>query len=110
MNAASFLANVKAAVCPFKSPSEPPAKRIKPEKPQHKTFAFDRIAEDVFQVGPWLVDVRQGMQGARVVVRSGEHELRRYLTFGEASGMVGQGIGHPRDVRLGHCGVFYEEA
>jgi len=92
MNAASFLANVKAAVCLYKSPSNSSAKRPRLDKPQHKTFAFDRIADDVFQAGPWFVDVRQGVQGDRVVVRSGEHELRRYLTFGEASGMMGRGI------------------
>ena len=30
--------------------------------------------------------------GEEVVLRSGEHELERYLTFAEASGMMGEGI------------------
>ena len=41
---------------------------------------------DVYQVGPWFVDVRQGVQGDKVVTRSGFNELERYLTFATAAG------------------------
>ena len=62
-----------------------------PEASSHPSatpWALRSIAggRDVYQVGPWFVDVRQSSLGEKIVMRSGEHELERYLTFAEASG------------------------
>ena len=40
----------------------------------------------IYQAGPWKVDVRNSAVGEEIVLRSGEHELRRYLAFAEATG------------------------
>eukprot|EP00964_Phaeocystis_antarctica_P132469 scaffold96577_cov69-Phaeocystis_antarctica.AAC.3 len=42
--------------------------------------------DGLFQAGPWFVDVRLSTVGEKLTLRSGAHELRRYLTFAEASG------------------------
>ena len=40
----------------------------------------------IYQVGPWRLDVRNSAVGEKIVLRSGEHELRRYIAFAEATG------------------------
>ena len=42
---------------------------------------------NIYQAGPWRVDVRNSAVGEKIVLRSGEHELRRYLAFAEATGL-----------------------
>lgn len=102
MNAASFLDNIKAAqaidqtknACKEYELAEPPAKRARKIPCQRPDWAIRAIGPDIYQVGPWFVDVRQSAQGKKgeVVLRSGEHELTRYLTFAQASGLAGNGI------------------
>jgi len=59
-----------------------PAKRRKQETSE---WAFSQVASDVFQAGPWFVDVRQSILAEKLVLRPGEHELRRYLVFAAAA-------------------------
>jgi len=94
MNAASFLANLKDGTSLVQE--GPPAKRIKFAPPPtatteaavlekspphpHPVFGFRSIAgDDVYQVGPWFVDVRQSVFSDRLVLRSGWHELNRWV-------------------------------
>ena len=51
----------------------------------------------MFQAGPWFVDVRLSTVGEKLTLR-GAHELRRYLTFAEASGDFAA------DAQVGHEG------
>ena len=94
LNAFSFLANVKGSValarCPIAAADPPPAKRLKAAQTPHQTraWSFSSIATDVFQAGPWFADVRQSAIGEKLVLRSGAHELQRYLTFAEAAGCL----------------------
>lgn len=97
MNAASFVANIKEAAAIGKGGTtqclvaKPEAKMS--AKPYRKApWAVRGIAQDVYQVGPWFVDVRHSVQGDKIKLRNGAEELRRYLTFAEASGMMGRGI------------------
>jgi nicotinamidase-related amidase len=105
MNAASFLANLNATVelsrrnLRTKEPSSKRTKRAQPQSKQQKVpypkaeWAVRSISgEDVYQFGPWFVDVRNNAVGEKVVLESGEKELSRYLRFAEASGMMGSGI------------------
>jgi len=59
-----------------------PAKRWKQVT---SDWAFSQVAPDVFQAGPWFVDVRQSVLAEKLVLRPGEHELRRYLVFAAAA-------------------------
>ena len=43
-------------------------------------------------MGPWFVDVRQSAIGEKIILRSGRHELNRYLVFAEASGIPKQAL------------------
>jgi hypothetical protein len=73
------------------SPPPPPPTATAPHP--HADWEFRTIQEgSVYQVGPWFVDVRQSHQGGKLVLRSGQHELQRYLTFAQASGMMGAGV------------------
>ncbi len=95
----TFLANVQASVSassssssssPSSSPAVPSAPHPRP------SWAVRRVVDngdDVFQFGPWFVDVRLSTVGEKLTLRSGAHELRRYLTFAEASGMFAAGGG-----------------
>ena len=75
------------------SPTPMPAPR--PTAP----WAFTSIVEGVYQAGPWFADVRHSVQGDEIVLRSGRHELRRYLTFARAAatGTAGGGCAHCDD-------------
>eukprot|EP00927_Polykrikos_kofoidii_P037890 TRINITY_DN32096_c0_g1_i1.p1 TRINITY_DN32096_c0_g1~~TRINITY_DN32096_c0_g1_i1.p1 ORF type:complete len:598 (-),score=71.58 TRINITY_DN32096_c0_g1_i1:94-1887(-) len=98
MNSVSFLANIKAASAIHQTKDQnedtvcgqPQAKRARPSA-SHPDWAVRNLAPDVYQVGPWFVDVRQSIQGEKIKLRSGEHELTRYLTFAEASALPGNG-------------------
>jgi nicotinamidase-related amidase len=104
MNGHSFLANIKEARAEEERrqqpAEEPAAKRRKcvdigrtdPKDLPKKPWDFYSIAPDIWQVGPWFVDVRHHAIGGRVIRRGGGQELRRYLTFAEASGMMGCAI------------------
>jgi len=104
LNAASFVANLKASVALDNSSIVAPApKRAKSQQSHPKpSFAMTEIADSVYQVGPWFVDVRQSAVGEKIVLGSGAKELRRYLTFAEASGMMGSGI-------CARCDAVYTE-
>jgi len=97
MKAESFVKNVKEAVDLSKvaevAHDDPPVKRRKQMiPPSRPSWDFRNISEDVYQVGPWFVDVRNSAVGEKIVLGSGKKELRRYLTFAEATGLMGKGI------------------
>jgi nicotinamidase-related amidase len=115
MNAASFTANVTAAAAlsassaasgssnkqqaeaqaqavdaplakrPRVTESPTPVPAPRPTAP----WAFASVAEGVYQAGPWFADVRRQLQGDELVLRSGRHELQRYLTFAQAAAAGG---------------------
>ena len=66
--------------------------KIDNEKFTTPPWAFQAIdgnqgqTPQIYQAGPWRVDVRNSAVGEKIVLRSGEHELRRYLAFAEATG------------------------
>jgi len=49
-----------------------------------QSITFDQT--EVYQMGPWHVDVRQSAIGEKIVSRTGEHELKRYLSMAQATG------------------------
>lgn len=85
MNAETFTANVNAAVALSEAPS---TKRVKTCAGRHPVaeWSVKEIGVDVYQLGPWFVDVRTKAIGGKITVGSGASELRRYLTFAQASG------------------------
>lgn len=86
MRSTTFLANIRAALkvkpCSYK------ADTIVSSSHPHPKWSFRALGEedDLYQVGPWFVDVRLSTVGEKLTLRSGAHELRRYLRFAEASG------------------------
>ena len=96
MNTASFLANIKAAaaVKPLPDFLQPFKKaKLEPAQPHPlPTWAFESVATNVYQAGPWFVDVRHRAVGEKIVLDTGEKELERYLDMAEGTGMMGDGI------------------
>ena len=67
----------------------------------------DKSNDDIFHFGPWFVDVRISTVGEKHSLRSGAHELRRYLTFAEASGMfVADATATAADGGCAHCSLL----
>jgi nicotinamidase-related amidase len=115
MQSDTFLANIRASVANTQadvsnrpaaessssssSPSSSPYPRA--------TWSCQQVGEDqnVYHVGPWFVDVRLSTVGEKLTLRSGAHELRRYLTFAEASGMF---VDEKNDDSCAHCSLLSE--
>ena len=93
LRVATFLANVRAAAAAATAPPFVMEAKVSDAAPDAHHPKADwtcrAIGEGdaVYRVGPWFVDVRQSTVGEKLTMRSGAHELRRYLTFAEASGV-----------------------
>ena len=86
MNAASFAASILEQTKVVVHPCTFPKKNKEFDCPLPWKFR-NLVGEDVYQVGPWFVDVRQSSVCENIILRSGKHELNRYLVFAQASGM-----------------------
>jgi len=85
MNAESFLMNITETNKNALTPVVPrPAPRSGPF-PKSDWAVREIGGPDLYQFGPWFVDVRQCVFDGKKVTRNGAVELRRYLTFAYAA-------------------------
>ena len=96
MKAASFERNIRAAAAlalaasSMSRPMKRPRVAARVAHPR-ASWAVRDVGVGLWTVGPWFADVRQSAIGEKIVLRSGWHELDRYLTFAQAVGTIGDG-------------------